>query len=117
MTELDLPRVTSWHAHVYFGPETREAALALRARIEDRFGGRMEMGRFHERPVGPHPCWSFQVAFAPEHFAEIATWLALHHGMLDVFMHPNTGNALQDHRDCAVWMGRSHALKLEVLGA
>ena len=50
------------------------------------------MGRFHEKLVGPHPCWSYQIAFPPAEFTEIMTWLALNHGALDVFAHPNTGD-------------------------
>ena len=38
---------------------------------------------FHEKPVGPHPMWSYQLAFAPEEFAYIVGWLALNHGALD----------------------------------
>ena len=117
MTDLQTSAVASWHAHVYFDAASRDAAHALRERIAARFAGQMELGRFHERPVGPHPLWSYQIAFTPGHFAEIATWLTLHHGALDVFMHPNTGDSLRDHRDCAVWIGRSHALNLQALGA
>lgn len=117
MTDLQTTAVASWHAHVYFDAASRDAAQALRVRIAERFDGQMELGRFHERPVGPHPQWSYQIAFAPQHFAEIATWLSLNHGALDVFMHPNTGDSLRDHRDCAVWIGHSHTLNLAALGA
>lgn len=117
MSHLSVADVTSWHAHVYFDADSRESALALREQVIATFDGKMEMGRFHERPVGPHPKWSYQIAFAPEHLAQIATWLTLNHGALDVFMHPNTGNSLRDHRDCAVWIGRSHLLNLQALGA
>jgi len=37
-------------------------------------------------------------------------------GRFDVFLHPNTGDGLTDHRDAAVWIGHSHTLKLEVFG-
>lgn len=114
--EIPVTDVASWHAHVYFDAATHDAAFALRERIVVTFDGKMEMGRFHERPVGPHPQWSYQIAFGPQHLAEIATWLTLNHGALDVFMHPNTGNSLRDHRDCAVWIGRSHVLNLAALG-
>ncbi|MNI61390.1 Dopa 4,5-dioxygenase family [compost metagenome] len=116
MNDLAISSVASWHAHVYFDAASRDAALALRERVLAQWDGKMEMGRFHERPVGPHPLWSYQIAFAPEHFAEIATWLTLNHGALDVFMHPNTGDSLRDHRDCAVWIGHSHVLNLHALG-
>lgn len=70
--------------------------------------GRVELGRFHEQPVGPHPLGSYQLAFGPGEFSHVVGWLALNHGALDVFVHPNTGDALRDHRDCALWIGRSH---------
>jgi aromatic ring-cleaving dioxygenase len=76
----------------------------------------LQLGRFHERPVGPHPLWSYQLEFDRPHFAEIVEWLTLNHGALDVFLHPNTGDDLRDHRDAAVWIGHSHTLKLEVFG-
>ena len=108
--------IHSWHAHVYFDAATRDAAWALRETIEARFAQALQMGRFHERPVGPHPMWSYQLAFEPDQFAPIVAWLALNHGALDVFVHPNTGDALVDHRDRALWIGRSYPLNLSVLG-
>ncbi|MDR5753726.1 MULTISPECIES: DOPA 4,5-dioxygenase family protein [unclassified Caballeronia] len=116
MTPTDASAISSWHAHVYFDASSRDAAWQLRETIETRFAGRLTMGRFHERPVGPHPMWSYQMAFEPARFAEIVEWLTLNHGPLDVFLHPNTGDALRDHRDAAVWIGRSHELVLKNLG-
>ena len=116
MPFLDPASITSWHAHVYFDAESRDAARAFRDAVGAQFGERVALGRFHERPVGPHPQWSYQIAFAPEQFAEVAGWLALNHGALDVFMHPNTGDQLRDHRDSAVWIGRSYALDLRAVG-
>ena len=112
---LDVSRIDSWHAHVYFDAATRDAAWALRDVLSAALGGRIEIGRFHERPVGPHPRWSYQLAFEPAHFAEVVGWLALNHGPLDVFLHPNTGDALRDHRDSAIWIGREHRLDLQAL--
>lgn len=113
---LDPAIVGSWHAHVYFNADSRDAAWALREQALAAFGDSIEMGRFHERPVGPHPQWSYQLAFAPAALARVATWLTLNHGALDVFLHPNTGESLRDHRDCAVWIGHSHTLNLAALG-
>lgn len=108
--------IESWHAHVYFDEATRDAAWALRDRIAAQFGAAVTLGRFHERPVGPHPQWSYQIAFAPAELAGLLSWLALNHGALDVLVHPNTGDPLRDHRDSAIWIGRAHDLVLAAVG-
>lgn len=107
--------IESWHAHVYFGAAGRDAAWALRETIAGALAGQVEVGRFHERPVGPHPTGSYQLAFPAARFAQVVGWLVLNHGELDVLVHPNTGDALRDHRDAALWIGRSHALDLAAL--
>lgn len=115
MTSMNPDLIGSWHAHVYFDSSSRDAAWALRETIDRELGGAISLGRFHEKPVGPHPKWSYQLAVAAENFARVVGWLALNHGELDVFMHPNTGDALRDHRDCALWIGHSHTLNLAAL--
>lgn len=115
MALLEVSAIADWHAHVYFDAGSRDVAWTFRETIVARFGDTVAMGRFHERPVGPHPMWSYQIAFAPPRFAEVVSWLALNHGALDVFVHPNTGDELADHRDRAVWLGRSYPLNLAAL--
>ena len=116
MTNHDPASIASWHAHVYFDATTRDLAYAFRDVVAAQFGDRATVGRFHERPVGPHPLWSFQLAFAPAELADVVSWLTLNHGALDVFLHPNTGDELRDHRDCAIFIGRSYALDLRAVG-
>ena len=111
----DPTAIDSWHAHVYFDAASRDAAWALREAIALALADQMQLGRFHEKPVGPHPQWSYQLAFAAAQLAPVLSWLALNHGALDVFLHPNTGDALSDHRDAALWLGRSHTLNLAAL--
>ncbi|HZQ61386.1 MAG TPA: DOPA 4,5-dioxygenase family protein [Casimicrobiaceae bacterium] len=115
MAILEPSEIGNWHAHVYFDANSRDAAWSLREVIAARFGDSIGMGRFHERPVGPHPMWSYQMTIAPAQFAEVIGWLALNHGALDVFVHPNTGKQVRDHRDSAVWIGHSYELKLDAL--
>ena len=110
---MDTPEIKDWHAHVYFDAASRDAAWALRERIEKTFP--IEMGRFHEKPVGPHPCFSYQVLFQPDQLAPLLSWLALNRGDLTVLVHPNTGQQLADHRDRAIWLGRQETLDLSVL--
>ncbi len=116
MADLDLSSITSWHAHVYFDSASRDAAWKFREVVAARFGDTVQLGRFHERPVGPHPLPSYQLAFTPTQFAEVVPWLTLSHGVLDVFVHPNTDDELRDHRDRALWLGRSHPLDLRAVG-
>jgi DOPA 4,5-dioxygenase len=113
---LETSDIESWHAHVYFDAASRDAAMALREVIAAKLGDRVALGRFHERPVGPHPQWSYQLAIPPAQFPEVIAWLALNHGTLDVFVHPNTGDQLRDHRDSAIWIGKSYQLDLRAVG-
>lgn len=115
VASLPASLIASWHAHVYFDAASRDAAWALREVIAGELAGRIELGRFHEKPVGPHPMWSYQLAFGADRFTEVVGWLALNHGALDVFVHPNSGNELRDHRDSALWLGTSHTLNLAAL--
>lgn len=112
MDLLNPDTIRDWHAHVYFDASTRSDAWQLREVISAVLADRVQVGRFHEKPVGPHPMWSYQLAFGPAEFNHVMGWLALNHGALDVFVHPNTGDGLRDHRDSALWVGGSHALNL-----
>lgn len=106
------PHIYGYHAHVYFNADTLAQARAL-CEAAARFP--LKMGRVHERPVGPHPDWSCQLAFKAALFADVIPWLALNRGSLVVFIHPITGQDLIDHRDRAMWMGAVRPLDLSVL--
>ena len=114
MNDPSTDTIETWHAHVYFDAATRDPARALYNRVAERFPG-AEMGRFHERQVGPHPMWSYQIAFVPALFAAIVPWLTLNRGELDVFVHPNTGDARADHSGHVMFLGKSYELDLSVL--
>lgn len=105
-----MQRIKGYHAHVYFDASTIDCARALCEQAAQLF--ELKMGRVHERPVGPHPDWSCQLAFAPEVFAQVVPWLALNRQGLVVFLHPDTGDDLLDHTDHAIWMGAMRPLDL-----
>lgn len=107
-----MPQIRGYHAHIYYDAGSLPAARTLCETVRDRFGA--DMGRMHERAVGPHPEWSCQLAFGPEKLGDILPWLALNRQGLTVFLHPDTGQELEDHRDRAIWMGSMPALKLEI---
>ena len=106
--------IESWHAHIYFDAASREAAAVLRTAAGAAFPG-VEFGRMHERPVGPHPRWSCQLAFPAALLGSVLPWLVEHRGGLTLFVHPNTGQSLEDHRDRALWMGELLPLNLDAL--
>lgn len=102
-TDLD-SEVLSWHAHVYFEPgPARARAEGVREVIAARF--KVQMGRWHELPVGPHSAAMYQVAFSPELFAELVPWLMLNRNGLNVLVHPNTLAPRADHLEHALWLG------------
>lgn len=108
----DAPTIQSWHAHVYYEKASLETATNVCQQARDNLP--VTMGRLHQKPVGPHPMWSCQLAFENEDFASVVTWLNMHRAGLRVFVHPNTGDALSDHRDRAIWLGDSVSLRLSV---
>jgi len=123
MTDL-IP--ASWHSHVYFDEDSYAAAAALITAMQahfgadDAIGGAIIFGRWHHRPVGPHPDFSIQIAYPHQAFVAVMTFLALNRGGLTIFTHPNTGedteSELRDHRDHAIWMGAVRPLKLARFG-
>ena len=105
--------ITGYHAHVYFDAASEAQAAVLRDAIGAHFD--VELGRWHHKPVGPHPAWMYQVAFAPAQFAELVPYLALNRAGLSVLVHPMTGDALADHLDHALWLGEPLTLDPEPL--
>jgi len=105
--------ITGYHAHVYFDAASREKARQLCEAAGRKF--RLTVGRMHDKPVGPHPRGSCQLAFGPEQFAEIIPWLIVNRGGLTVFAHAETGNALEDHTEHVLWLGASEPLDLSAL--
>jgi aromatic ring-cleaving dioxygenase len=110
---IDSGKIRDYHAHIYYDPHKRTIATRLRSTIEKGF--KVEMGRWHARPVGPHPRSMYQVKFARGEFSKILPWLMLNRGGLSVLVHPNTGDAYQDHAINALWLGKPLRLRLACL--
>lgn len=104
-------RITGFHAHVYYDPVTRDVAAWLRDELSSRFA--VTFGRWHDRPVGPHPNSMYQVAFAPDQFGSLVPWLMLNRSMLDILIHAETGDDLADHTHHALWLGNQLTLNLD----
>ncbi len=106
-----LSKIKDYHAHVYYDANSKPFAESLREDLEKRFPEAV-YGRWHDRPVGPHPDWSFQIALGIDLFQPIVSYLAMKRGPLVIFIHPNTGDDLVDHRDYAIWIGGIRTLNL-----
>jgi DOPA 4,5-dioxygenase len=105
--------IIDYHAHVYFDTAGKEQARALCETAGRTF--RVVVGRLHDKPVGPHPRGSCQLAFGTELFADVIPWLMKNRSGLTVFAHANTGDDLKDHTEYVIWLGPSETLNLAAL--
>jgi len=109
----DTGTIRGWHAHIYYDAATKPDAERLREAIGAGF--EVQLGRWHDEPVGPHPISMYQVAFEVSEFPRLVPWLALNRGKLTVLIHPQAVNAYDDHTAHAMWLGTRLPLRLDVL--
>ena len=109
----DTIEITDFHAHIYFDPASRDVAERVREGLGARFD--VQFGRWHDKPIGPHPKAMYQVAFLPSQFGLVIPWLMLNREGLDILIHPETGDDVGDHTDRSLWLGNKLELKIEVL--
>jgi len=112
MTE-DTSNIVGFHAHIYFDTPTRFVAARVREGLGTRF--KVRLGRWHDKPVGPHPKAMYQVAFSPDQFGAVVPWLMLNREGLDILVHPETGDDVADHRDHCLWLGQKLELDIDSL--
>jgi aromatic ring-cleaving dioxygenase len=105
--------IRGYHAHIYYDEQTRPTAERLREAIGRDFA--VQLGRWHDEPVGPHPVPMYQIAFAGTEFPRLVPWLMLNRSGLNVLVHPETDDAFDDHSIHAAWLGTPLPLRLEVL--
>lgn len=109
----DTTDITGFHAHIYFDAASREVAARVREGLGNKFA--VQLGRWHDKPIGPHPKAMYQVAFLPEQFGKVVPWLMLNREGLDILVHPETGDDVGDHTDRSLWLGDKLELKIEFL--
>jgi aromatic ring-cleaving dioxygenase len=110
----DASDIRGYHAHIYTpDPASREVAARLREAIPTLFT--VQLGRWHDNPIGPHPGSMYQVAFAADEFAKIVPWLMLNRGGLSILVHPETGNDVEDHETNPLWLGTPQPLDIDFL--
>lgn len=107
-----------YHAHIYFSPEQRPAAAALRDRFTSLIGAGGDphivfVGPMRDRPVGPHPMPQYEIHFAERSRAAVIAMIE--QSGLRALVHPLTDDDLADHTRLAHWIGEPLALDLSVL--
>ena len=105
-------RYDNYHAHVYFDEATEAQARALC--IDAWQHCHVGLGRFHRRPVGPHPRWSCQLTFDADEFDRLVPFLDEHRNGLDILVHPLTDDALAEHTVLAGWLGDEIELNVDI---
>jgi len=101
-----------YHAHIYFEGTTLEFATELCLKAGRLFS--LQVGRVHQKPVGPHPLWSCQITFSSDDFDEFIPWLEKQRQGLSVLVHALTGDNLKDHTKHAYWLGEKVELNLDL---
>ena len=105
--------ISGYHAHVYYDPATRPHAERLAETIGKEFP--VQLGGFHDGPVGPHPIANLQIIFTIAEFQNVVPWLMFNREGLDVLIHPLTDDSVEDHSRYALWLGTPVPLKLAAL--
>lgn len=111
----EIGRISGYHAHIYYDERSRAAAEHLRRALPQRF--KLELGHWHDEPIGPHPQSMYQVKFKSGEFARVVPWLMLNRAGLSILVHPETGNDYADHASNALWLGEKLKLRLAVFRA
>jgi DOPA 4,5-dioxygenase len=106
-------KITGFHAHIYFDTASRNAAARVRERLSAQFD--VQLGRWHDKPIGPHPKAMYQAAFLADQFGKIVPWLMLNREGLDILIHPETGDDVADHMEHSLWLGEKLELNIEFL--
>ena len=101
-----------YHAHVYYDESTSGFAKDLCTEVGNRFA--LEVGRFHDKSIGPHPMWSCQIKFNSSEFETLVPWLEENRKELTVLIHGLTGNDFLDHTEYAYWLGEEKVLNTEI---
>jgi DOPA 4,5-dioxygenase len=91
-----------YHAHIYFAPEERDAAIELKRRFEAEpfvlFVGQMTEGK-----AGPHPIPQYEVHFRRQSLEQVQAMIRA--SGLRALVHPLTDNDLADHTELGEWIG------------
>ena len=101
-----------YHAHIYYSPNERRAAEALREQFmsEQQY---LFVGQMTDCGVGPHPLPQYEVHFVERSLPELVRTIEA--SGLRALVHPLTDDDLADHTTLARWIGEPLELDVSVL--
>jgi aromatic ring-cleaving dioxygenase len=102
-----------FHAHIYYEPDERAAAAALREQLAADSRHVLFAGRLSDRPVGPHPIPQFEIHFLEPSLPALLP--VIEASGLRALIHPLTDDDVADHETLGRWLGTPLALDLSVL--
>lgn len=95
-----------YHAHVYFEQPQAFIAAEVCFRAKNELGpSGANVRSIHHQPVGPHPTGMFEMHFTDKNHDQVVNWLEKNRSGLNVLIHEDTGNDLQDHTSGSRWLG------------
>jgi len=105
--------INAYHAHVYFDQASLGIARQVIGKLSKQFD--VDVGAYHEEPVGPHPVGSCQVIVEMKDLGAIVDWFVKNREGLTIFFHADTGDVIKDHTQHTIWMGEMMPLNIELL--
>ena len=111
MTVFDDPDAPC-HAHIYYAPDQRPAAAALRERLREE-KAILFAGEMIDHPIGPHPMAQYEVHFLAGAVPKLIA--LIEPSGLRALVHPLTDDDLADHTSLGHWIGEPVQLDLSVL--
>jgi DOPA 4,5-dioxygenase len=107
-----------YHAHIYYVPETREAAAKVRNQLGDKMAsGEIPqlrfIGQMKDYKAGPHPIPQFEIHYTKAALPEIVSFIE--NTGLTALVHPLTDDDVADHTSLAQWIGEPLDLDLATL--
>jgi aromatic ring-cleaving dioxygenase len=114
MNDVNAP----YHAHIYYVPERREQADALRSRLirimeSGDIPELMFVGQLRDGKAGPHPIAQFEIHYLKPALPRVME--ILERSGLIALVHPLTDDDLADHTTLATWIGIPLELDLSTL--
>lgn len=107
-----------YHAHIYYSPEERPRAAALRDKLRaagpgDPLSALLFVGELRDHKAGPHITSQFEIHFHERLLPVVES--ELRQSGLRVLLHPLTFDDLGDHTYLGRWIGEPVELDLTVL--